>query len=107
MSKSWQRERRDEMQMEGIFSRRDFVRSGALVAATLAASKNIFAAAAGRRADEGSAIQLGVASYTLRNFNRTQMSGFLKPLTVLALNAKEAKDHLPMQPQAEPAALAH
>src|SRR5438034_11618798 len=92
MSKSWQRERRDEMQMEGIFSRRDFVRSGALVAATFAASKNIFAAAAGRRADEGSAIQLGVASYTFRNFNRTQMIGFLKQLNVLALNAKRSEE---------------
>ncbi len=106
MSKSWQRERRDEMQMEGIFSRRDFVRSGALVAATFAASKNIFAAAAGRRADEGWAIQLGVASYTFRNFNRTQMIGFLKQLNVLALNAKDVKDHLPMEPQAEATALA-
>src|SRR5205823_14593689 len=70
------------------------------------ASKNIFAAAAGRRADEGSAIQLGVASYTFRNFNRTQMIGFLKQLNVLALNAKDVKDHLPMEPQAEATALA-
>src|SRR5258708_13512820 len=30
--------------------------------------------------DEGSAIRLGVASYTFRNFSRAQMIGFLKHL---------------------------
>ena len=95
------------MQMKNIFSRRGFVRSGALVAAALAASKDVFAAAAGRpAADEGSAIRLGVASYTFRNFSRAQMIGFLKQLNVLALNAKDVKDHLPMEPQEEVAALA-
>jgi sugar phosphate isomerase/epimerase len=34
------------------------------------------------------------------------MIGFLKQLNVLALNAKDAKDHLPMEPQEEAAALA-
>lgn len=48
----------------------------------------------------------GVASYTFRNFSRAQMIGFLKQLNVLALNAKDVKDHLPMEPQAEAAALA-
>src|SRR5438876_5297547 len=97
----------DETKIRSIFSRRDFVRSGALAAAALAASKDVFAAAAGQpAADEGSAIQLGVASYTFRNFNRAQMIGFLKQLNVLALNAKDVKDHLPMEPQAEAAALA-
>ncbi len=69
----------DETSIKNIFSRRDFVRSGALVAAALAASKDGFAAAAGGpAADEGSAIRLGVASYTFRNFSRAQMIGFLK-----------------------------
>jgi sugar phosphate isomerase/epimerase len=94
------------MQMNSIFSRRDFVRSGALVAA-FAASNEVFSVAAERpSADEGSPIRLGVASYTFRNFSRAQMVGFLKQLNVLALNAKDVKDHLPMEPQEEAAALA-
>ncbi len=97
----------DETKIRSIFSRRDFVRSGALVAAALAASKDAFAVGAGQPpAGDGSAIQLGVASYTFRNFNRAQMIGFLKQLNVPALNAKDTKDHLPMEPQAEAAALA-
>jgi sugar phosphate isomerase/epimerase len=93
--------------MKNIFSRRDFVRSGAVAGAALAASGEFFAAAAGRpAADEGSAIRLGVASYTFREFSRAQMIGFLKRLKVLALNAKDVKDHLPMEPQEEATALA-
>src|SRR5229473_1396919 len=93
--------------MKNIFSRRDFVRTSAVVAAALAASKEVFAAAAGRPpGDEGSAIRLGVASYTFRNFSRAQMIGFLKQLNVLEVNAKDTKDHLPMEQQAEAAALA-
>jgi sugar phosphate isomerase/epimerase len=91
--------------MKDSLSRRDFVRSGALVAA--AASKDVFAAASGRPpADEGSAIRLGVASYTFRNFSRAQMISYLKQLNVPALNAKDVKDHLPTDPQEEEAALA-
>jgi sugar phosphate isomerase/epimerase len=48
---------------------------------------------------------LGLASYTFRNFSRAQLIGFMKQLNVLALNAKDVKDHLPMDPQAEAAAL--
>src|SRR6266478_4517109 len=96
----------DELRIKNIFSRRDFVRSGALVAAALAASKDAFAAAGRTAGDEGSAIRLGVASYTFRNFSRGQLIGFLKRLNVLALNAKDVKDHLPMEPQEEAAALA-
>jgi hypothetical protein len=46
---------------------------------------------------------LGLASYTFRNFSRAQMIGFLKQLNVLALNAKDVKDHLPADPQEEAA----
>ena len=107
MSKRQRCELRDEKQIKNTFSRRDFVRSGALVGAALAASRDVLAAAAGRApADEGSAVRLGVASYTFRNFSRAQMIGFLKQLNVLELNAKDTKDHLPMEPQAEAAALA-
>ncbi|MFZ3381508.1 MAG: sugar phosphate isomerase/epimerase [Candidatus Acidiferrales bacterium] len=95
--------------MKNVFSRRDFVRSGALAAATLAAPRNIFASAHAPEqpaAGESPPIRLGLASYTFRNFNRAQLIGFMKELNVLALNAKDVKDHLPMDPQAEAAALA-
>jgi sugar phosphate isomerase/epimerase len=89
------------------FSRRDFVRSGAMAAAALAASSDVFALVQGRpSAGEASPIRLGLASYTFRNFSRAQLIGFMKQLNVFALNAKDVKDHLPMDPQAEAAALA-
>jgi sugar phosphate isomerase/epimerase len=95
------------MQKKNAVSRRDFVRGGALVAAALAASNDVFALVTEPpRADEGSAIRLGLASYTFRNFSRAQMLGFLKQLNVLALNAKDVKDHLPMDMKEEAAALA-
>ena len=105
MSKGRMLQPSDESQMKDTSSRRDFVRSSALVVAAFA-SKGIFAAA-GRRPspDEESPVRLGVASYTFRNFNRAQMIGFLKQINVLALNAKDVKDHLPMEPQQESAAL--
>jgi len=85
----------------------DFVRSGALAAATFVASSNISALAPEQQfADETSPVRLGLASYTFRNFSRVQLIGFMKQLNVFALNAKDVKDHLPMDPQAEAAALA-
>ena len=88
-------------------SRRDFVRSGALAAATFVASSNISALAPERQfADETSPVRLGLASYTFRNFSRAQLIGFMKQLNVFVLNAKDVKDHLPMNPQEEAAALA-
>jgi len=94
---------------KNIFSRRDFVRSGALAAAALASPSGIFALAQPqehRPADDASPIRLGLASYTFRNFTRAQLIGFMKQLNVFALNAKDVKDHLPMDAQAEAAALA-
>jgi sugar phosphate isomerase/epimerase len=96
-----------EMESKNIFSRRNFFCSGALVAVAFAASKEDFAVSAERApADKRSAIRLGLASYTFRNFSRAQMIGFLKQLNVLDLNAKDVKDHLPMDTQEEAAALA-
>ena len=107
MSKMRQCSPGNEVQTTNLFSRRNFVCSGALVAAAFAASKEVFALAAERTpTDEGSAIHLGLASYTFRNFSRAQMIGFLKQLNMLALNAKDVKDHLPMDTQEEAAALA-
>ncbi|HVC47317.1 MAG TPA: sugar phosphate isomerase/epimerase [Terracidiphilus sp.] len=51
-------------------------------------------------------IRLGLASYTFRNFSRAELIGFMQQLGVSALNAKDVKDHLPMDPAAEAAALA-
>jgi sugar phosphate isomerase/epimerase len=93
--------------MKNIYSRRDFVRSTALAAGTLAATSDVLALRLARPiADDASTIRLGLASYTFRNFSRTQMIGFLKQLKVSELNAKDVKDHLPMDAQKEAAALA-
>jgi sugar phosphate isomerase/epimerase len=97
----------DEPLMKNTLSRRDFVRSGALAGAGLAASSDFFALATDRAStDEASPIRLGLASYTFRNFSRAQMIGFMKQLNALALNAKDVKDHLPADAQGETAALA-
>jgi len=78
-----------------------------MAAAALVASDEFLAASAARpSADEGLPIRLGVASYTFRNFSRAKMIGFLKQLNVLALNAKDVKDHLPMDAKEEATALA-
>jgi sugar phosphate isomerase/epimerase len=91
---------------KNTFSRRHFVRSGALVTAAIAAASDVFALASERTSgDDASPIRFGVASYTFRNFTRAQMIAFLKQLRVLALNAKDVKDHLPTEPQQEAAAL--
>src|ERR1700716_1830051 len=93
--------------MKNTLPRRDFARSGALVAAAFAASSDVFTLAQGRLSpDESSPIRLGLASYTFRNFSRAQMIGFMKQLNVSTLNAKDVKDHLPTNAQEEAAALA-
>lgn len=89
------------------FSRRDFIFSGALLGTTLAASNEAFALARNLMpVDELSTLRLGLASYTFRNFSRAPMIGFMKQLKVLALNAKDVKDHLPAEAPGETAALA-
>jgi hypothetical protein len=94
------------MSSKATFSRRDFFRSGAVAAAALFAPAGILALAhAHPSAGKASPIRLGLASYTFRNFNRVQLIGFMKQLNMFALNAKDVKDHLPMDPQQEAAAL--
>src|SRR5580658_11359497 len=93
--------------MKNRFSRRDFISSGTLAAAAFAASSDAFVLAQERpTAVEASPVRLGLASYTFRNFTRAQLIGFMKQLNVFELNAKDVKDHLPMDPQQEAAALA-
>jgi sugar phosphate isomerase/epimerase len=94
--------------MKNILSRRNFVQSGALLAAASITprSRALFAQQPSRAAGKPSPIHLGLASYTFRNFTRDQMIGYMKQLNVKALNAKDVKDHLPMDPTAEAVALA-
>jgi sugar phosphate isomerase/epimerase len=93
--------------MNDKLSRRNFVRSGAMVAGSLAAPKGFFALSQQGRAGSGAPpVWLGLASYTFRNFSRAQLIGFMKQLRVSALNTKDVKDHLPMDPQQEDSALA-
>ena len=94
------------MSKKSTLSRRDFVRSGALVAGASLAPRNVLALGLERpRAGEASPIRLGLASYTFRNFTRAQLISFMKQLSVFALNAKDVKDHLPMDLKEEAAAL--
>ena len=93
--------------MKNVFSRRNFVRSGALVAAACASSSAIpvFSQASSSSGKEPP-FRLGLTSYTFREFDRAQLISFMKQLNMYALNAKDAKDHLPMDPQEEAKALA-
>jgi sugar phosphate isomerase/epimerase len=95
------------MSKKDTVSRRDFVRSTALIAAALATPGSVFALdQVPASTSEASPVRLGLASYTFRNFSRVQLIGFMKQLNVFALNAKDVKDHLPIDPQGESAALA-
>jgi sugar phosphate isomerase/epimerase len=92
--------------MNPSISRRNFVLTGAMAsaAALVPASAHSESTAA---ADESALpVRLGLASYTFRNFTRAQLIGFMKDLNLSNLNAKDAKDHLPMDPTAEAQALA-
>jgi len=106
------------MSNESHFSRRNFVRTGALAAAAVTLPGRILAAVPALSpadgtspvpalppADGASAVRLGVASYTFRNFSRAQLIAFLKQLNISDLNVKDTKDHLPTDPQQEAAAL--
>jgi len=89
--------------MTGAISRRNFLVAGGMSAAAAAVSP-LVASPASPQAVVG--LNLGLASYTLRNFTRAQLIGFMKELNVSALNAKDVKDHLPSDPTAEAQALA-
>ncbi|SEF70555.1 Sugar phosphate isomerase/epimerase [Bryocella elongata] len=86
-------------------SRRNVLRGGALLAGSMMLPE-MSATAAPMKMLGVPGFGLGLASYTFRNFNRSQMIGFMKQLGLTALNAKDAKDHLPMDPALEAAALA-
>jgi sugar phosphate isomerase/epimerase len=83
-------------------TRRDFLTTAALTTAALALPPSSQA----QRPAAQPPIKLGLASYTFRNFTRAQLIGFMQQLHVSDLNAKDVKDHLPMDPTLENAALA-
>src|ERR1700685_930346 len=99
--------------MKSRFSRRQFVQSGAIAAgltATGVLPALVGTTAAGAEAIPASGkfspLNLGLASYTFRNFTRAELIGFMKQLNVSDLNCKDGKDHLPMDPALEAQALA-
>ena len=93
--------------MKDTLSRRTFVRSGALLAAACTASGAVPALAeALPETGRPSPVNLGLASYTFRNFTRAQMIGFMKDLHVSDLNCKDTMDHLPTDPALEAQAVA-
>ena len=89
-------------------SRRTFIRSTALAGAAATTGKAFAAAQKAPQTATGAAppIQLGLASYTFREFTRAQMIADLRELNVSALNCKDVKDHLPTDPAQESAAVA-
>jgi sugar phosphate isomerase/epimerase len=92
--------------MKQPLSRRNFIRSGTIIAAGSATSGAWHSGAQPSPSEpERSPIRLGVASYTFRNFNRAQMIGYLKQIQETELNVKNVKDHLPADPAKEAKAL--
>jgi sugar phosphate isomerase/epimerase len=85
-------------------SRRTFIRSSAIAGAAYFLPSGLVASRAAVSGDSFQ-VRLGLASYTFRNFTRLQLIGFMRQLKVNALNAKDTKDHLPMNPQEEAQAL--
>jgi sugar phosphate isomerase/epimerase len=91
--------------MKHEVSRRNILRGGALLTGSMMLPE-VNAVAAPLKAVGVPPFQLGLASYTFRNFDRSQLIGFMKQLGLTALNAKDAKNHLPMDAAAEAAAVA-
>lgn len=93
------------------FSRRKFLGSTAALAAVSAVPGVVTGSASAmisprHKTESHVPVRLGLASYTFRAFSRAQLIRDMKQLHVNALNAKNAKDHLPMDPAGEAAALA-
>ncbi|MGA3131841.1 MAG: TIM barrel protein [Terracidiphilus sp.] len=98
--------------MKNRLSRRSFLQSSALATACAASGVgSVLSIATPARAEalpasgKPSPIRLGLASYTFRNFMRTQLIAFMRQLDVSYLNCKDVKDHLPMDPAFEVQAL--
>jgi sugar phosphate isomerase/epimerase len=92
--------------MKSTLSRRRFVQSGALAAAFVGSGPIPSFADPSQATGKPSPVRLGLASYTFHNFTRAQTIGFMKQLNIAALNPKDVKDHLPVDPAEEAKALA-
>ncbi|HZC25259.1 MAG TPA: TIM barrel protein [Candidatus Binatia bacterium] len=86
-------------------SRRDFLRTSVTAGAAALTSRTMAAPVEQPATPERSRIRLGLASYTFRNFGRTQLIGYMKQLNLADLNAKNVSDHLPADETGEAAAL--
>ena len=73
--------------------RRSFLGLSAAAAATAALPR--IALAQSQPTAHADAVRIGICSYTFRNFDRSQMIGFLKQLGITTINLKDTKDHLP------------
>ena len=92
--------------MNPSISRRNFVLTGAMASAAALVPSSAHSESTATSEESALPVRLGLASYTFRNFTRAQLNGFMKDLNLSNLNAKDAKDHLPMDPTAEAQALA-
>jgi sugar phosphate isomerase/epimerase len=79
-------------------TRRDFLRNGAIAAALASSSPLSSFAQPKQDVSKPSPIQLGICSYTFREFDRDRVIEYMKELKLTNLNAKDTKDHLPMTP---------
>jgi len=87
-------------------SRRNFLRSAANTAVAISSAGALSAVAQNYTAvGKSEGIKLGLASFTFREFSRTQLIAYMKQLNLKALNVKDVKDHLPVDPTQEQAAL--
>ena len=92
--------------MKTFPSRRRFLSSSVLTAAAVSMPFSVSGFAEDQTSHARTApIKLGLASYTFRNFTRAQLIASMKQLELTDLNAKDVKDHLPMDPAGEAAAL--
>lgn len=86
-------------------SRRRLLQGASVLAAGAVLPNARAAAAPAEETGKECPFQLGIATYTFREFTRDKMIGFLKQLRVDQINAKDVKDHLPTDPQQEEAAV--
>ena len=89
--------------MKTFLNRRSLLRGGALAAAAACVPAKFAEAAPELSA---SPIHLGLASYTFREFPRSQVITWMKQLRLTTINCKDVKDHLPStSAEAEQAAI--
>jgi sugar phosphate isomerase/epimerase len=92
--------------MKTICSRRQFAASAAtLTAAAALLHPAVSFAQPTEATGQASPVRLGLAGYTFREFTRAQLIADMQQLHVEALNAKDVKDQLPMDPAGEQQAL--